>query len=138
MCTDLKILRYLRLNSRKSLTVISKAIKIPVTTAFLKLRQNRAIKSYTTLLDFSKLGYPIKAIILIDSINSDILNHPSINSAYKLSSGKLLIESLFKDMKQYYEFYAYIKKKADFETYFVLDELKKEDFLTSESHLKLF
>ncbi|MFH1399647.1 MAG: Lrp/AsnC family transcriptional regulator [Candidatus Woesearchaeota archaeon] len=136
--SDFLILRQLRRCSRQSITSISKETGIPITTVFTRLKKTRhLVTKFTSLVNFAKLGYSIKVLILLHTMDSEIQDY-NINSLHKLDSGRQLIEAVFKDMKAYYEFCDLIRKKGiAFETFHIIEELKREDFLTKEDHFEL-
>ena len=137
------ILSHLRTNARATLTTISRSTGIPISTVCAKLSQYTQIhiKKSTALLDFSQLGFPIKVGFLIraqDHAEQDlqtlISQNKAINTASRLSGNfNFYIEALFRDMKSYYEFSDRISshKAHDQEQFFILEEPKKEEFLTN-------
>ena len=57
--SDLKILKYLRRNSRETMTRMSKETRIPISSVFDRLKRLEAIgviHRYTSLLDMKKIG----------------------------------------------------------------------------------
>ncbi|MBS3108100.1 Lrp/AsnC ligand binding domain-containing protein [Candidatus Woesearchaeota archaeon] len=147
---DLLILSNLRMNARASLTDISKSTKVPISTIFDKLRvhQNeKLIKKHTALLDFNKLGYPVKAKILIkvnknkkEEIRNFLLYHPNVNSLFQISNGyNFLIEVVFKQISQLEEFSELLEDKYDIRTkqvYFVIEDIKREEFMSKPESLE--
>ena len=77
---DLLIVSHLRRDGRTSLTELSKKTRIPISTIFDRLKQNKNnfIKKHTALIDFAKLGYNTR--------NNEVLNEylysdlPELNS----------------------------------------------------------
>jgi len=147
---DLLILSNLRMNARASLTDISKSTKVPISTIFDKLRvhQNeKLIKKHTALLDFNKLGYPVKAKILIkvnknkkEEIRNFLLYHPNVNSLFQISNGyNFLIEVVFKQISQLEEFSERLEDKYDVRTkqvFFVIEDIKREEFMSKPESLE--
>ncbi len=85
---DKIILRELLLDSRKSIRRISRKIGIPSSTIYdriKKLEKNRVIRKYTIVLDEKKLGYTVKALILINvdgkkirEVEEEIARNPNV------------------------------------------------------------
>ena len=65
--TDLRILAHLRNNARASITGISRKTGIPVSTIFDRIRvyENQLVHKFTALIDFSKLGFNVRANIFL-------------------------------------------------------------------------
>ena len=70
---DLKILSYLRNDARIPLTKMSKKTQIPVSTIFDKIKvfEEKVIIRHTTLIDFQKLGYSLRANISLKVERND-------------------------------------------------------------------
>ena len=69
--SDLLILANLRKDARAKLTTISKQAKIPVSTIFDKINtytMNGLINKSTSLINFEKLGYQVKALMVFSMI----------------------------------------------------------------------
>ncbi len=85
---DKIILRELLSDSRKSIRRISRKIGIPSSTIYdriKKLEKNRVIRKYTIVLDEKKLGYTVKALILINvdgkkirEVEEEIARNPNV------------------------------------------------------------
>src|SRR5688572_26174504 len=93
---DLKILQYMRQNSRMNLTTISRRTGIPVSTIFDRLRsqEGELIKRFTALVDFAKLGYPIRAEIFLKveavdrkKLAAYLLVHGRVNTLSRVNNG---------------------------------------------------
>jgi len=143
---DMKILSHLRNDARMSLTSMSKKTSIPISTIFdkIKLLQDDIIKKHTTLLDFNKLGYSTRASIMIavdredkDAVKDYLNKHPSINSVYKVNNGyDFMVEGIFRQIKDMEDFLDKIDSKfqiKDKKSYFIIDELKRESFMTDSN-----
>jgi Lrp/AsnC family transcriptional regulator, leucine-responsive regulatory protein len=141
---EMLLLSYFRNNARESLTRISRKTNIPVSTIFDKLKhyENNIIKKHTALLNFQQLGFDIKICVLF-KVHKDqkqpflsfLLNHTNINSIFRVNSGyDYLAELVFRDMKHLSVFNEQLEKFAieDRKEYFILDDLKRECFLTRE------
>ncbi len=140
---DLVILSSLRQNGREKLTTLAKKTNIPVSTIFdkLKLHKQHFIKKHTTLLDFSVLGFHSRANILIKSCREEketlkdfLMQNPHVNSMYKVNNGfDFMIEGIFRDIRGLELFLDLIESKFKIlnkQVFFIIDEMKREDFLT--------
>ena len=92
---DLELLIALRRSARDSLTDISTAISMPVSTVHTKLRQfQRYIPRYTALVHFPAFGYAIPCILWLKcskdkraSMLEYLRRHPLINNAWEIAEG---------------------------------------------------
>ena len=139
---ELLLMGHFRNNARESLTKLSKMTRIPVSTIFDKLKEfeGDVINKHTALVDFKKLGFDIKVHMMFkvnkenrDEFQRFLLNNHRINSVFRINNGyDYLIEAIFRDMKELQEFGESIdifkvEQKQDF---FVLEDIKREDFLS--------
>jgi len=141
---DLLILSHLRNNARKSITQISKETGIPITSVFDRLHkiEKSLIKKNTSLIDFPRIGYPIRIIMIINKRKDRMLplflqNHVNVNHLLLMNVGNTFyVEAIYRSMKDRHEFIENLKcfNIRDFAEYCVLEELKKEDFLTKVDH----
>lgn len=144
---ELLIIASLRRNSRQSLTQISKAIHIPISTIFdtLRMHEKTLIRKHTSLIDFSKLGYNTRAAIAIktenkhkESLKSFLVKHPNVNSLYKTSNDHdFLIEAIFRNIKDMDDFIEKIANGFEIikkETYYIVDDIKREEFFSDPNH----
>ncbi len=146
---ELLILTHLRADSRKSLTMISHETGIPISTVFDKVGKlgKNTISKYSPLLDFQKLGFGLRINFVLEANNKKkqelkdfLLENKNINSILRLNNSfDFFVEAVFKDMKGFEEFSDSlekfkIKKKKEF---FIIEDLKKEDFFTKPEHIKL-
>ncbi|MFH1505773.1 MAG: Lrp/AsnC family transcriptional regulator [archaeon] len=144
---ELLLMSHFRSNARESLTRLSKKTHIPVSTIFDKLKEfeNSVISKHTSLIDFRKLGFDLKVHMMFkvnkenrEDFQKFLLRHPRINSIFRINNGfDYLVEVIFRDMKELQEFgekidYFNIEQKQDF---FVLEDLKREEFLSFKSGL---
>jgi Lrp/AsnC family transcriptional regulator, leucine-responsive regulatory protein len=148
---DVEIILHLRNNARKRVTEISRDTKIPATTIYDRVRTHEKsglIKRYAGLLDFDKLGYPVKTHFAIrvdkDSrkeLQSFLQEQPNINSLYKIGYGPdFLFEALFRNFTETEEFVEKLGERFDIkeiQNFHVIEELKKEEFLTKPEHFEL-
>jgi DNA-binding Lrp family transcriptional regulator len=147
---DAQIISHLRNNARKKITQISKEIHIPVTTIYDKLRnyEQKFTKKHTTLLDFPKLGLNGRSHVAIkveknsrEELKKFLIEHPNVNSLSRINfSSDFLAEVVFKTIIDVQNFVEKLVEKYDakIQIFNIIEELKKEDFLTKEEHFKLF
>ncbi|MBU0980808.1 MAG: Lrp/AsnC family transcriptional regulator [Nanoarchaeota archaeon] len=147
---DLLLLVSLRKNSRETLTRISKATTIPVSTIYDKIRQYQGnlILKHTTLVDFSSLGYHARTNILIkaqhesrEEIKEFLLKHPNVNSVFKISNGfDFMVEAVFRHVVDVEGFIASLEKRFRIErveNHYIIEDIKKEAFLSDSQLLDL-
>jgi len=138
---DRIIISKLRENSRSKLTNISKETKIPISTLFDKLNefQGGVIRKFGCILNFEKLGYPIKANIMIkvgvkdkETLQSHLEKSSAVNSLFKVNNGyNFIVEALFKDIKECEKYTEKLEKEyeiLEIKSYYVVEEIKNEDF----------
>lgn len=137
----LQFLSYLRNNSREKLTTISKETNIPISTLFdlLKDLQENLIIKNTVLLDFTKLGYHIRAQVFLkvnkedkDKLKKHLFCHHNVNTIYKINNyWDFLIETVHQDIKELDNFLENLINKFNIENkeiHYLIDEVKKEGF----------
>ena len=142
--TDLIIISSLRQNARAKLTDMSRKTRIPVSTLFdrIRLHEGGLIKKHTALVDFGKLGYNTMANIILkvkrehrDDVREFLMNHPSVNSAFKINNGyDFSIEGVFQNIREVEDFIELLEDKFSIKSkqvFYVIDELKKEAFLSN-------
>ncbi len=142
---DIKILSYLRKNSRERLTKISKKTGVPVSTIFDRMRMHYSglIQKYTTLINFQVLGFNSKACIILkidrdqrENLKEFISQSQCINSAYKINNGyDFFIEVISKNMRELEDFVEQLEEKfiiREKHVFYIVEDIKREDFLTTE------
>ena len=147
---DLRILSHLRNNSRIRLTKLSRLTQIPVSTIYDRIKQSQrgVIKKHTSLLDFSKLGFNARVNIMIrviqdhkQNLKDFLLKHHNINTLYKINNGyDFLIEAVFRNIKQLDQFIEILEEKFNIEeknVYHIVDDIKREHFLSDDKLIKL-
>ena len=145
---DLILTAYLRQNSRTSLTILSRKTGVPVSTIFDRLKSNNVIIKNTALLDFTKLGYSTRANILLkakkgekDKIKEFLVKSFNVNSLYKVNNGfHFMAECIFRDIKELEDFLDLIDERFSVRTkevHYIIDELKKEAFLSQPELIDL-
>lgn len=145
---DLQIVRHLRANSRETLTRLSRKTGVPISTLFDKLNQykDQVILRNTCLIDYQRLGYDLRVQLLV-KISKDrerfeqyITEHFHVNNVLKINNGyDYLIEAVFRNMKDFTDFVASFDRFAvkECKEYYILEDLKREAFLTTDSHVLL-
>lgn len=141
---DMQIIAHLRQNARMPLTDMSRKTHIPVSTIFdrLKANENELIVKHTTLLDFSKLGYNARANIAFKVDRNDkeafrefLMKSPVVNSLYKVTNDyDFMVEAIFPQIKDMEAFLEEIELKFKVESkkaFFVIEDLKKEAFMSN-------
>jgi DNA-binding Lrp family transcriptional regulator len=147
---DWIVMSYLRQNARISLTKLSKKTHIPISTLYdsLKLYNQGIIKRYAVLLDFPAFGFNAKANILFKVKKSEkkalqcfLTEHHCVNSLYKVNNGfDLLAECVCQNMTTMEELVEYIEEKFPIlkrEVHYVIEDLKREAFLTNPELLPI-
>ncbi len=145
---DYSVIGYFRANARMSLTKLSKATKIPVSTLFDKLRdfENRKIiQRHTAIIDFKKLGYDIKLQILLavdkdkkETLQKFLSRHPRVNTILRINNGyDYMIEAIFKNMEELDEFTKNLEEHEpkDKKELYIMEDIKREEFLTHKENL---
>ncbi|MEM1628750.1 MAG: Lrp/AsnC family transcriptional regulator [Desulfurococcaceae archaeon] len=92
---DLAILEILQENSRISLKEISMKTNKPISTIYERLKRlytKRIIKKFTVIIDYNKLGYGLKALVLVNvdgkyitDIEDYIAKHPNVLAVYDIT-----------------------------------------------------
>ncbi|MBN1157224.1 Lrp/AsnC family transcriptional regulator [Candidatus Woesearchaeota archaeon] len=146
---DMLIISHLRKDGRASLTDLSRKTNIPVSTIFDRIKHHDGfIKRHAVLIDFARLGYNTRANILIkvdraerEEVKNYLLNNLSVNSVYKVNSNHdFMIDAVFKDIKEMEEFQERMDEKFKIKNkqiYYIIDELKKEEFLAHPEMMKM-
>ncbi|MBI2129097.1 Lrp/AsnC family transcriptional regulator [Candidatus Woesearchaeota archaeon] len=148
---DVEILSHLRNNARKRITSIARETNIPATTIYDKVRiheKKGLVKKSIALLDFSKLGYLTNAHFAVrakrdsrKNLQEFLMSQPNINSLYKVDYGfDFLFEAVFKDLADAESFAEKLEENFDVEEikkFHVIEELKKEEFLSKPEHFEL-
>ncbi len=146
---DILLMTYFRRNARENLTQISRWTSIPVSTIFDRLREfeKGLIQKHTTLVDFKRLGFDIRINILFkvakdsrEEFREFLVGNENINSIYRINSGfDYFVEGIFRDMADLQRFTELLERfriEAKQEL-FILEDIKRESFLTEEIHAKL-
>jgi Lrp/AsnC family transcriptional regulator, leucine-responsive regulatory protein len=136
---QLKILRKIRENSRKSLSLISREISLKVPEIYLvlnELYQDGFIKRFTSILNHSNMGYGFNVLfnIKIDSIEKFrkyINSNNNVNNAFLLSDSYGYVQCIFKsltDIERYKEELESMSFIKSFSEHYVLETIRNEEF----------
>ncbi|MBN2454898.1 Lrp/AsnC family transcriptional regulator [Candidatus Woesearchaeota archaeon] len=147
---DLLIMSLLRKDARMTLTRMSRKINIPISTIYdkLKIHEGSTMKKYTCIVDFAKLGFNARANVIVKSEREQratlleyLLKIPNVNSVYKISNGyDYLLDVIFRDIREMEDFFELLESKfsiKDKQVYFVIDDLKREAFLSEPDAIGL-
>ncbi len=131
-----------------TLTNMSKKTHIPVSTLHEKLKQFKEgiIKKHTSIIDFNRLGFNARANVLFkiernqkSEFKKILQNNFHTNKLYKVNNGfDYIAELIFKDMRGLEKFLDQIQedfKIEEMKTFYVIDEVLEEDFLSKYSPL---
>jgi len=148
--TEMMILSELRNNSRESLTRMSRKTSIPISTIYEKMKRYEGdiIKKYTMIIDFAKLGFNTKATILVrvpkeyrDNLKDYLIHNKFVNNLDKINNGyDFIIDGVFRELKDVECFLEKLENEfnvTDKYVYYVIDELKKEGFMSSPDYVKI-
>ncbi len=140
---DMLIISSLRKNARMNLTSMSRKTGIPVSTIFDKIKcfQNDIVTKHTTLINFDLLGYNTRTKIILkvnkedkEALKQYLTKNQNINSLYRINNGfDFMIEGVFRNIKEMEEFLEKIEERFNIEQkeyFYVIDELKRESFMT--------
>src|SRR3989344_4537222 len=144
-----RLIAELRQNSRKKLTEISEASKIPVSTLFDTIRamETENIVSHKSIVDFEKIGFTTRILMALKTNITDriklktyLKDQKNVNSIFQINTGyDYLIDAIFKNQKEMQnfieelEFNNIILEKSIFN---VIDIIDQEKFLTKEEHFE--
>lgn len=146
---ELLLIAHLRQDCRMPLTELSKKTGIPVSTIFDNLQENRKFMTRNVMLfDFQKVGYSTRATILLriekderEKISEYLKKHYNVNTLCKINNGyDFLLECVFKSIRDMEQFTESLESKFRIkakETHFIIDELKKEGFLSDPAFVKI-
>ncbi|MDP2749865.1 MAG: hypothetical protein Q8O89_03475 [Nanoarchaeota archaeon] len=142
---DILVLAGLRKNAREKLTTISRRIQLPVSTIYDRMAHlsKTVIKKKTILLDFSRIGYNTRIILVLkvqreqrDEVKKFLLKSENLNNLYKINNGfDFLCEMVFehvKDMEDFIEDFETKFKVLHRDTHYIIDEIERECFLDQD------
>ncbi len=148
---DLKIVSFLREDSRASLTKMSRKTGIPVSTIFEKLKRGTGdiVQKNTCIIDFSKIGMHARANIAIKTVPQDreklkdfLIRNRHVNSLQKINNGfDYMVDVIFSNLKDLEEFCELLDERFKIRTrqvYYVIEDIEREKFLSSPDALLFF
>jgi len=141
---EMLIISALRQNCRKSLTQMSKEIKIPVSTLHEKIQgyKGEIIKKHTAIIDFARIGFNTRANVLLkvsreerEKLQNFLNGCNNVNSLLKVNNGfDFLAEFIFEHIKDLEDFIEILEQRFNIqarETYYIIDDLKREEFMAN-------
>ena len=147
---DWWLLSELRRDARRSLSGIGRSLGMPISTAHDKVkgRVGSAVKRYTCLLDFERLGFNCRAVLVLrvrevdaERLRQFLLRSQNVNSVYKINNGySLLVEVAFKGIRECEAFLEYLEKHFRIpgkQVFYVLEDFAREQFLADRVHSDL-
>lgn len=138
---DIELIKQLRMDSRKSLTNISKKTKIPISTLYdrLKYHEGGLIQKHTSILNFDLLGFKSRVQLLLKtSVNKreelkNFLNlHENVNNVWKITNDyDYMVEACFHNIMDAEDFVEDVEKRfeANVNAHYVVEDLKREGLL---------
>lgn len=146
---EIAITAFLRQNGRIKLTKLSRATGIAVSTLFDRIRapDSLGISRFSALVDFPKLGFNTCATILFRAANEKreelrecLLGSLFVNSLVRINNGfDFMAECVFRNMKELEVFCEKLEQSHGVkgkEVHFVVEELKREGFLSDPRHAR--
>jgi len=127
-----KILSILRKNSRTKISEMSKETGLQRTSIDIKLRhlKNSCIKRFVTLLDFRKLGYQERMIILLKTWETELPNMSPVNNMAKISGDYgIIIDCYFRKNEDALSYLESLERYCP-RAHYVVEEIACEEFLT--------
>ncbi|MCA9459629.1 MAG: hypothetical protein KC550_03710 [Nanoarchaeota archaeon] len=138
----------LRKEGKNNVLSIANQNKIPKSTMFdlyRKLKKYKIINE-SVLLDFEKIGYPIKAFFILKvSIKEKIKlrlylkNSSYVNSLYMLGNGQdYLVEGIFRNFKEVHEFEQELTSNFEInekQMLNVIENIVQENFMSKSENL---
>lgn len=147
---DLVLLSHLRNDARLNLTKLSRMTGVPVSTIFDRLHHLKGglITKHTTLVNFQALGFINRAHLAIkvrkdqrEELKDVLASHHLVNTVYRINNGyDYLVEGVFRNARETEEFIQSLEERfeiADMHTYTIIEDIKREQFLTSPALLNL-
>ncbi len=125
------------------LTTLSREMQTPVSTLYDRLKEfeDAGVLRHSALLDFAKLGFSTRAVVLFqvprnrqDDLGRFLMGHANVNCLFRVSNGySFLAECVFRSMSELEVFtdQADIGFGGRHEKFFVVDDVKREAFLAN-------
>ncbi|MBI5398450.1 Lrp/AsnC family transcriptional regulator [Candidatus Woesearchaeota archaeon] len=147
---ELEIMMHLRRDGRETLTRISSATNLPISTIYDRVKNNKTgfVKRHISLLNFAKLGYDCHINLVLkvgkedrERLRDFLLHQHAVNTLYRINNGyDFSAECVFRNIKYAEEFIDQLQDKfkiKELRTYHIIDELCKEVFLSDPLHVDL-
>jgi DNA-binding Lrp family transcriptional regulator len=147
---DLLIVSNLRRNARETLTNMSKATHIPISTIYDKLRLHEGglIKKHTCLLDYNKLGYSTRANVMLrvdkpdrEALKVYLVKHNNVNSVSKINNNyDFMAEMVFREIKELEDFLETLEDRFKIkakQVFYIIEDIKREEFLAEPELLSV-
>jgi DNA-binding Lrp family transcriptional regulator len=147
---ELVIVASLRKNARVKLTELSRSTGLAVSTLFDRVHKLRdlGVTRLSALLDFPRLGFGTCATMLFkvvggkrDKLKGYLLGSVHVNSLARINNGyDFMAECVFRNMRELEEFCEKLERDYGLrgkEVHFVIEELKREGFLSDLAQVKL-
>jgi len=139
----------LRNNCRATLTQMSKKTNIPISTLFEMLRRTDKIKKHTCIPDFSKLGYAVKALMMVKvdvnergEFKEFALAHPNLNSFFKINNGfDYCLEMVYRGLHELEIFSDQMERKFTIkgkQIHYIIEDIAREEFLSDPKKIEVF
>ncbi|MBC8495629.1 hypothetical protein H8D36_05730 [archaeon] len=121
-----RVLATMRNNSRQSAAKIANKLQIPTSVVLENIDGfNTMINKYSSLINFTQVGFPVKIVIATNKAYLPILlEKKGVNNLYLTNQG-VIAEILFQTIKDKHDF---IEQVGDAQIYDVIEELKREEF----------
>ena len=139
---DLSIIACLRRDARIKLTTLARKTGLAVSTLFERIHdlESIGVTRLCALLDFSKLGYSVHAVMLVkvsrgkrDCLREYLLGVNCVNSLMRINHDyDFLLECVFKGLRELEEFCERLESiygVREKELHFIVEDLKREGFL---------
>lgn len=136
---DIIIMSHLRRNARKSLVEVANETGIPISTVYdkVKKQEKMIIKKHTCIIDFQKIGYNIRSVMLVklkDDQGFKLFANTNyhVNSVFRLNEqGMYMIDCIFMYMAEMEDFLSQLDKCSVEEKtmHFISEEIVRENFL---------
>ena|SRR3989338_11537544 len=147
---DLLIMSNLRQDARQTLTRMSRKTNIPISTIYdrLKYHENGAIMKHTSIIDFSKLGFTTRATAFIkvprenrEAVREFLLKSSCVNNLMKINNDfDFFFEVIFRQIRDLENFTEKLEedfKIRSMKVFYIIEELKREGFLSDPVEVEL-
>lgn len=142
---DILLCSRLRENARETLTRMSKKTGIPVSTLYDRMQVHKGglIQGFTSLIDFSVLGYSVRANVLVkanyydlDKVRSFLEHAYCANTVQQLNNQyDFIAECVFRSLEELERFKKRLHDAGTIEkldVFIIVSDLKREGFLKGQ------